>query len=192
VLLMGTLLALVASAYGVTTVLRLHQDEVSGRAELLLSARVRRSSWFLSRMLTACVGVVAILILAPAATGAAYAASSEGTRGVIAEALRFAGAGLVSASAVAVVVALAALAVAAIPRWTSLAWAALVWAGVVAWLGPLLDLPEAILRTTPFWYVPAWPVEPMDVRPVIGLVLVATALVALSVVALRRRNLPSG
>jgi ABC-2 type transport system permease protein len=192
VLLMGTLLALVASAYGITTVLRTHQDEVAGRAELLLSTRVARSAWFLSRVLTAGIGMVAILVLATAATGSAYALSSDGTRGVLAEAGRFAGAGLLSASAAAVVVAVAALIVGAWPRWTSLAWGALVWAGVVAWLGPLLDLPDAILRTSPFWYVPAWPVEAFEPLPVLALVAVAAGLVGLALVLLRRRNVPAG
>jgi ABC-2 type transport system permease protein len=137
------------------------------------------------------IGLVAILVLGTGATGLSYALSAEGTRGVGAEVTRFAGAGLLAAAAAAVVVAVAVLLVAAAPRRAAWAWGALVWSGTVAWLGPLLDLPDPVLATTPFWFVPAWPVDPFDPWPVVGLVMVASGLVGLAVIALRRRDIPA-
>jgi ABC-2 type transport system permease protein len=74
-------------------------------------------------------------------------------------------------------------------RSAPLAWALLGWVVLIGLFGPLLGLPEAAVRLSPFGWVPAVPAEELDVVPLLGLLAVAGALSLLALTAFRRRDL---
>lgn len=66
------ILALIASAYGIRTVLVLRGEEDLRRAEPVLATAVSRSRWMLSHLLVALVGSGLMLLVAAAVAGSTY------------------------------------------------------------------------------------------------------------------------
>ncbi len=67
------LAGLVAAAFGVSAVLRLHAEETAGRADPVLAGVPGRIRWGLSHMLVAVAGTAVLLAVAGVATGLGYA-----------------------------------------------------------------------------------------------------------------------
>ncbi len=177
---------MLAAAAGVQTVLRLRSEEVEGRAELLLSTPVARTSWIGATVIVAIVSVMTVTLGMGVATGAASARSSGTTDDV----LRSLGAGLAHAPAALVFVALTALLIATVPRVTvALGWGLLVIGFVLGQFGELLQVPEWLQAVSPFFHTSAAPVVDIDLVAVAVLLAVTGALLALALVALRRRDL---
>jgi ABC-2 type transport system permease protein len=188
VLVLATVLALAAAGFGVSTILRLHADETTGRGELVLSTRTSRAVWAGGRVVTAGLGSLLILVVGGVCIGASYGLS---VNDVIGKAARYGTACLIAVPATWVLIAFTVAVIGLLPRAAWLGWAALIWTGVVAELGAVLGLPAWIQRTTPFWYTPAWPAQGFEVLPIIGLLVVVVILVVTGLVGFRRRDFPA-
>ena len=135
--LLGVLVALLAMTCGIVLVLRWRAEESSGRLVNELGAGVRRRRSLLARVLVAATASVGLLALGGLLMGLIGRAQLDGGDPV-AHAL----AGTVGdAPGVLAAVALAALLVAAAPRWASLVWVPVAWSGFVVLLGGMVDLP---------------------------------------------------
>jgi ABC-2 type transport system permease protein len=99
-------------------------------------------------------------------------------------------ASLVAAPAVWLLIGLALLLVAALPRWTWVAWIGLVWCVVTGYFGAILGLPDWLLKSSPFARLPLWPAAPMEWAPVVAITALAAVAIGLGVLVLRRRDLP--
>ena len=78
------------------------------------------------------------------------------------------------------------------PRWRVLAWVVFGVSAVLAYLGPGLQLPDAVMDLVPFSAVGSVPLEDPDpVAVTVELALAALLLVA-GFVGLRRRDVPRG
>lgn len=177
------LVAILAAAAGVQAVLRLRTEEQRGATELLRPAGVSRRRWLLDGL---GIGVVSVLVvLAGFAVAAAGSLSVAGMDGHTGAALSRAAAEITAA---VVIVAVTALAVAALPRWsTALSWGAYALAVVIGLFGGLLQLPQLLMDLSPFTHVPAAGAQPWSAT--LGLLTAVALVTVLAVVAMRRRDL---
>lgn len=177
---MTGLFGLVAALWVVQSALRLHGEETAGRAEPVLATAVGRLRWAAGHLLIAFGGSVVILLLA--ATGLWLGHGRD--------AGELFAACLVRLPAVWTVGAVAVLLQGAIPRAAPAAWGVAGAVLAIGWIGPALDLPEAVLDLSPFAHLPQLPgaADPSWTGAGV-LLLLAGALVAAGLAGLRRRDL---
>ncbi|MFF4587921.1 ABC transporter permease [Streptomyces sp. NPDC001388] len=173
------MLGLIASLYVVASVLRLHGEETSGRAEPVLANAVGRLRWAAGHLLIAFGGSALIMLLA----GLGFVTGYGKEAGAIL------GACLVQLPAVWVVGGLAVLLYGVAPRLAPAAWGVAVAILLIGWIGPALDAPQAVLDLSPFAHLPKLPGGEMSRGPVGVLLGLAAVAVAGGLTALRRRDL---
>lgn len=178
-----TMIVMLAAAAGAQAALRLHEDELGGRTEGLLSAPLARWHWLLAAVAVgwACAGLV-LGATGLTTWGGLAAAGDQGA------AVRALGQALAGLPAAFVFPGLTALLVALLPR----AAVAGVWglyglAAAIGIFGALLRLPDAVRYASPFADVPTVPVT--DWTGIAVLLAVDLLLPALAIVAYRRRDL---
>ena len=76
-----------------------------------------------------------------------------------------------------------------LPRLVPVVWGVFVAALVIGEFGPLWDLPQWLMDTSPFVHSPRLPAVDATLSGLVPLTVVAAALVALGVVGWRRRDL---
>ncbi|MET9733447.1 ABC transporter permease [Streptomyces sp. NPDC006458] len=179
---MAGFFGLVAALYVVASVLRLHGEETSGRAEPLLAAPVGRTRWASGHLLIAFGGSALIMLLA----GLGLAAGHGKEAGPILAAC------LVQLPAVWTVGGLAVLLYGVLPRAATAAWAVAGAVLLLGWVGPALDMPQPVLDLSPFGHLPKLPGGEMAWGPVTALTVIAVALVGAGLAGLRRRDMRSG
>ncbi len=179
------MIALIASGYTVSTVLRLRTEEFGVRAEPVLATPVSRRRWLMSYLTVSAVGTVVVMLVAGLAIGLGSAAQlSDG-----AQILAVLGAVL---NIVPALLVLAAVAVALIgwrPKWAPLAWAGVAVSAVVGLLAETLNLPSWLRDISPFQHVPLLPAADFELLPLVLLMVVATGLAMVGLAAINRRDI---
>jgi ABC-2 type transport system permease protein len=173
------MLGLIAALYVVGSVLRLTGEETSGRAEPVLAGAVGRLRWAAGHLVIAFGGAVLILLLA----GLGYALGYGRDVGPIL------GACLAQVPAVWVIGGAAVLLHGLLPRAAVAAWGVAGAVLLLGWVGPALDVPQAVLDLSPYGHLPKLPGAAMDWPPVLLLTALAVLLTAAGVAGLRRRDL---
>ncbi|MFI8875127.1 ABC transporter permease [Streptomyces sp. NPDC055243] len=173
------MLGMVASLYVVASVLRLHGEETSQRAEPVLAGSVGRLRWAAGHLLIAFGGALLLMLVG----GAGLALGYGDDLGPIM------GACLVQVAAIWALGGLAVLLVGAFPRAAVAAWGVAGVCLAIGWLGPALDLPELVLDLSPFGHLPKLPGSAVTWGPVGALLALAAALASLGLAGLRRRDL---
>ncbi|MEV5472502.1 ABC transporter permease [Streptomyces sp. NPDC052207] len=173
------IMGLVAALYIVASVLRLNGEETSGRAEPVLANAVGRLRWAGGHLVIAFGGAALIMIL----SGLGFAVGYGKEIGPIL------GACLVQLPAIWVIGGLAVLLYGVLPQGAAAAWGVAGAALLIGWVGPALDLPQAVLDISPFGHLPKLPGGEMDWPPVLLLTALAAVLVAAGMTGLRRRDL---
>ncbi|MFD5176791.1 ABC transporter permease [Nocardia sp. NPDC058379] len=181
-----TMLAAAAAAYSVSAVLRLHEEENSGRAESVLAAAVGRVRYASSHLLFALAGPTVTLLVAGLGIGVVWGATDGDIVGKLGDALS---AVAVQLPAVWVVTAIALLLFGVVPKYASLAWAVLSAMIVVVLLGSLGTFPQWLMDLVPFVHPPKLPGAAFDIVPLGWLLLVAVVGIAVGLTAFRRRDL---
>lgn len=176
---MTGMLGLVAALYIVASVLRLHGEETSGRAEPVLANAVGRLRWAGGHLAVAFGGSALILLLA----GLGFAVGYGKEAGPIL------GACLVQVAGVWVIGGLTVLLYGVAPRVAPLAWGVAGAVLLIGWVGPALDAPRAVLDLSPFGHLPKLPGGAMEWGPVLVLLALAAALVTGGLAGLRHRDL---
>ncbi|MFI6002298.1 ABC transporter permease [Streptomyces sp. NPDC051366] len=177
---MAGMLGMVAALYIVSAVLRLSGEESGQRAEPLLANAVGRLRWAGGHLAVAFGGSALILLLAGLGLGIGH---GQGVGAAV-------GATLAQLPAVWVIGALAALLHGAAPKYAAAAWAVAGAALTLGWIGPALNLPQAVLNLSPFAHLPKLPgAEALAWAPLLVLTALAAALLAAGLTALRRRDL---
>ncbi|MFD4459313.1 ABC transporter permease [Nocardia sp. NPDC058480] len=181
-----TMLAAAAAAYSVSAVLRLHEEENSGRAETVLAAAVGRVRYASSHLLFAIGGPVVTLLAASLAIGIVWGATDGDLPGKVGESL---GAVAVQLPAVWVITAIAMLLFGALPKYAALAWGVLSAMIVIFLLGSLGSFSQWILDLVPFVHPPKLPGAAFDIAPIAYLTVFAGAGILVGLMAFRRRDL---
>ena len=178
--------ALIASAFGVTMVLRLRAEETAGHAEPVLATATSRLEWLAGHVSVALAGTLLALLAIGAGEGAAYAMTVSDPGQVP----RLIGVALAYVPAVWLVVAFAVLAVGWLPRpAAALAWAAVGYCAVVLLFADSFDLPGWVQRASPFAHTPRVPLDTLTAAPLVVAGLIAAAFMAAGHAGLRRRDI---
>ena len=181
------LTAIVVAAYATQALLRLRSEEAAGRAEPLLATAVSRTSWMGSHVAVTLFGMALLVVLAGLAAGVTYGVVIGDVGG---QAPRLVAAALAYLPAVLVVAGLVVAAFGILPhRAVAIAWTAVALFFLMAQLGPLLDLPQAVLDLSPFTHIPAVPAAELTVLPPVLLLAVAAGLFVIGLAGFRRRDL---
>jgi ABC-2 type transport system permease protein len=175
----------IAAAFGVQAALRLRGEETGMRAEPVLATGVGRIRWASSHLLIALAGTTALMLITGLAAGLSLAVAEDGFA-------RFGpvmGGALVQLPAAWVLVGIALLAFAAVPRASVAGWASLVVVLVVGEFGSLLGLSQWALDISPYAHLPRLPGGTATVTPIAWLFALAAALLAAGLVSFRQRDL---
>lgn len=176
---MISLFGMIAALYAVGSVLRPHGEETSQRAEPILANAVGRVAWAAGHLVIAFAGSALIMLL----SGLGLYVSYGRDLGPIL------GASLAQLPAIWTLAGLAVLLWGAFPKAAVAGWGVAGLCLVLGWIGPALDLPQAVLNLSPFGHLPKLPGQDMAWAPALTLVAVAAALTATGLWRLRRRDL---
>jgi ABC-2 type transport system permease protein len=175
-------MALVGAGFAIQSVLRLRSEETAVRAEPVLATAVSRWAWAGSHVAVAVTGTV--LGVAGLGVGLSHGLAV----GDLGQVPRLVAAAMALVPAVWVLVGVAVALFGLVPRLTVLAWGALAACVVIGMFGPLLQLPDALIRLTPFGHVPQVPAVAAPAAPLVVLTLVAAVLVVAGLTGFRRRD----
>lgn len=181
-------MAVTSTGFAVTSVLRLRSEEESGRAEVVLATRVRRTTWVGATVLVAGLGALLLSLLMGLGLALGYGLGMgrwDRLAGHLGGQLSYLPGVLLLA---AVAVAIAGL----LPRWSLLAWAGVAFIFFQVMLGETLRLPDWVDGISPFWHLPRFPVETFDPLPAVAELVLAAALVLLGLWGYQRRDVAAG
>ncbi|MGW6572829.1 ABC transporter permease [Streptomyces sp. NPDC054945] len=177
---MAGMFGMVAALYVVSSVLRLAGEESGQRAEPLLANAVGRLRWAGGHLAVAFGGSALILLLAGLGLGIGHGREPGAAIGAT----------LAQLPAVWLIGALAVLLHGAVPQYAAAAWAVAGGALALGWVGPALNLPQAVLNLSPFAHLPRLPgAQDLDWAPLSVLTALAVAAAAAGLAALRRRDM---
>jgi ABC-2 type transport system permease protein len=177
--------ALAVGFFAVSMVMRIHTEEVAGRAGLLLSTATARGSWASAHLGVAVVGAIAIM----AALGATMGAGLGLVGGTgLSDVGPVTATALGAVPAVLFVAGLTMLIVGVWPRLVMLAWVLMAAFAVIGELGPILGLPDRVLDLSPFAHVPRLPGDTRLTWSIGVLLAAAVVMVVLGLFGLRRRD----
>ncbi|WP_409428722.1 ABC transporter permease [Mycobacterium sp. SMC-11] len=181
-----TMLGMVAAAFAVSLVLRLHQEETATRAETLLAGALSRNRWLASHLVAALAGATFAMLAAGLVAGIVYGTAA----GDIGEQLPVAlGSAAVQLPAVWLPAAVAVALFGLVPRVAPAAWAVLTGFVALYLLGSISGLPQWVLDLEPFAHIPLVGNGTFRVVPLIVLLTIDAALIGLGLQAFRRRDL---
>lgn len=183
-----TMLGMVAGAFAVSLVLRLHQEETAARAETLLAGALSRDRWMASHLTAALAGPAIAMLAAGLVAGIVYGTAAGDIGGQLPTVLASAAVQL-PAVWLPAAVAVALFGIAA--RFAPAAWAVLIGFVALYLLGTLSGLPQWVLDLEPFAHVPLVTGGGVNPVPLILLLAVDAGLIAVGFGALRRRDLTS-
>lgn len=181
------IMALIAAAYSIRSVLKLRSEEDTLLSEHVLATAVPRPRYAWSHLLYGLVGPVLILTVSGVAAGLTHGMIIGDVGGQVPRVLA---AAIAQLPAVWVVVGVAIALFGLIPRATSLSWVVLGTSLVLGLLGEILQFPQWSLDLSPFTHIPAVPAEDFVLTPFLMLSLIATALIAAGLTGFRRRDTP--
>ena len=179
------MLALIASGFTISSVLRLRSEELATRADSILATRVSRPTWAASHVLVSAAGTTVVLGAAGAATGAGFAAMT----GEVGHVATMSAAALAMVPALWVMGGVTMLLYGVTARRSLVAWLALVAVLVVGIFGNVLDLPSWSQNVSPFQHVPAMPAESFRFLPIALLLAIAATTASVGLLALRHRDM---
>lgn len=178
--------AIAAAAFAVSAVVRLRSEETSLRVEPLLATGVKRWQLVASHLVVAVVGAAVMLLAAGAVVGLAHGARTGDTGGELARVLRGEFGQL---PAVLLLIGAAVALIGLLPRFTLVAWALVAVALLIAQLGAVFQLSQAVMNLSPFTHVPRALGQTPSAVAVSWLLGIAVVLVAAGVVGFRRRDI---
>jgi ABC-2 type transport system permease protein len=177
-------MAVVSTAFAVSSVLRLRSEEEAGRAEVVLATEVSRSSWVVATLCVTCVGSLALSLMMGLGLAFGYGLGMGEWDDFVAQLggqLSYLPGVLVLAAAAIAVVGLA-------PRASLAAWALVAFVFFQVMLGETLRLPDGIDGISPFWHLPGLPVDSFSPWPAVTELAIAASLVLVGLRGYRRRD----
>jgi ABC-2 type transport system permease protein len=169
------ILALIASGFTISSVLRARGEEEGLRVEPLLATALSRQRWWVGHVSVTVVGTVVVLV----AGGLGLGLGNALVTGDVGAVTRLSAPMLAQAAPVLVLGSVAQLLYGLVPRWAQATWVLLVLCFVVMLFGELLRLPQWLRDLSPFDHLALVPAEDFRWAPVlvVGAIALATSLV---------------
>jgi ABC-2 type transport system permease protein len=187
VAMVNSIMTLLSTIPVITVALFLKKEEDSGRVDTVFSRPVARTAGFMSYIRLSFV--LSILLQTSIALGLFASASAVMTDKI--ETAFFFKSALVYLPAVWFMEGLAVLIAGAIPKLSQLAYVYLAFSFLIIFIGRVLDLPEALKKLSPFYYIPRLPEEAIKPLPLVVLSILACGMMIAGLVLYRRRDLAS-
>ncbi|SEF13210.1 ABC transporter permease [Jiangella alba] len=179
------MMALLAAAYGLTSMLRLRAEETSGRAEPILATAVSRTRFAASHLIVALGGSLLIMLVGGLGLGITGAITLD-DGSMVGKLLGTALAHVVGVwLVVAIVVALFGWA----PQLVHLGWVVLTFGVVVGVLGGFFQFPDWVTKISPFDAASTLPGGDLNTAAVVIMGVLAVALTWIGLLGFRRRDL---
>ncbi|MFI1911710.1 ABC transporter permease [Nocardia sp. NPDC020380] len=175
-----------AAAYAVSAALRLHAEESSDRAEIVLTGAVSRIRWAASHLSFALLGSALAMAVTGLLAGLLYGRAAGDVPGKLSETM---GAAMVQLPAVWFFPAATLLLFGLLPRWTTVAWGVLSAAIAVYLLGSISGCPQWFRDLDPFEHAPHIPGSAFTATPLIVLLIIDAILIAAGLIGFRGRDL---
>jgi ABC-2 type transport system permease protein len=182
---MVLMVALTATGYTVSTVLRLRSEEVAVRAEPVLATAVGRRTWAMSYLVVSLVGTIVVMMVAGLAIGIGTAAQLGDTGNV----LPVLGASLSMVPALSVLGAVTIAIIGWRPKWSQLAWVGVAVSAIAGLLAETLNLPQWLRNVSPFEHVPSYPAASFELLPLAVISLVAVVVAVAGLAGIARRDI---
>lgn len=177
--------ALLATAFGVASVLRARGEETSGRAEPVLATATSRPAWLASHVIIALYGSAVALVGAGFGAGLAYGLSIDDPS----QTPRLMAVALVYVPAMWAVIGLAVLGFGWLPRAAAaVAWVAVGYCTIIALFADSFDLPAWSQDASPFEQTPGAPLESVTATPLLLIGAVVVVLLMAGFTGFRRRD----
>jgi ABC-2 type transport system permease protein len=180
-----TMLGMMAAAFAISLILRLHQEEAGQRAETLLSGAVSRTRWLSGHLVLALVGSAVAIVIAGVVAGLTYGVAADDIGGKLA---MVAGTAMAQLPAVWLAAAVAVALFGLAPRFTPVAWGVLVGFVALYLIGELSGFPQWVLDLEPFAHIPLVSRDTFTAVPLLALLAIDAGLIALGVAGFRRRD----
>jgi ABC-2 type transport system permease protein len=174
------LMSIAVSVPAVLTVMKIRSEEKRGRLDQIFGRAVPRLKLYGAFIVVAIMESVVMEFLLAAGLAAA------GGELALPALLK---AGFSYLPATWVMTGVAVLLVGAVPKLSALVWAALGYSFVALYMGRVMDVPELIVKITPFGSIPQLPVQEFTAVPLIALTVTAAALAALGLWRFRERDI---
>jgi ABC-2 type transport system permease protein len=179
------MLAMMSSAFAITSAQRPRHDEAGGRVEVLLATGLSRTRWLAAQVLLTTAAGALVVLLGGLGLGVGYALTAEDGGAVG----RYLLATLTHLAPVLVLSGLATLAYGARARWAGLAWLGLLLAVVVLLFGTVFRMPEWLQDLSPFHHLALVPAEAFRWAPFVALMACALVLTAAGTALFTRRDI---
>lgn len=180
-----TVIALLASGFTISAVLRPHSEESRDRAGLLLAAPLGKVRWVFNHLLIAFAATVFIIALVGVGLGVGFAVAT-GDSGQIS---RLTAAAIAQTPAMWLTGSLVVLLYGLSSRLSPVAWGLLATFVLIWTLASFGDIPNWIVDLSPFSHTPAVPAVPLDLTPLLVMTALSAALTASGLALWRRRDL---
>jgi ABC-2 type transport system permease protein len=180
------IIALVATAYAIRSVLKLKTEEDALRAEHVLATATPRHRYAWSHLVYGLVGPVVILAFAGTLAGVTYGSIVGDIAG---ETPRVLAAAMSQLPAVWVITGASMALYGVSPHLASLSWGVLAFCLILGQLGAILQFPQWSLNLSPFSHIPMIPAEDFVVAPFAILVGLAVLLIGVGLTAFRQRDI---
>lgn len=174
------------SGFAVQSLQRLHTEETTGHAELILSTAIGRYRWMLSHVCCTVAGVVVLLVVGGVAAMLSYGMAMNLP---VSHTWHILGATLTYIPAVLVVGGVSVMLFGILPRLhIGLSWGMFCICIGLLQLGSLLQLPQWVMNVSPFTHTPSAPAEPVTLVPLIIMTLLAIVFGVVGLYGFRRRD----
>ena len=182
---LSVMMALIAAIPVVTVINHLRVEERRGRLELVYSTASSKIIALVGYTLIAVVCALFMQLLSASGMwlGAYVTMSDPIAFGV------FMRAALNAVPSMLVFAGLAVLVVGLAPRVFPVVWLYLVYAFYVDYVGGMLDVPDYLVKLSPFGSTARYPIEAVKPLPLVLLLLVFVAMSAIGIAAYRRRDI---
>ncbi|HEX7460933.1 MAG TPA: ABC transporter permease [Dermatophilaceae bacterium] len=178
-------MATVGTIHSVQAMLRLRSEETETRVEQVLGTAVTRTRLMASHLVHALASPPILMTAVGLSAGGAYAASVHDAS----KAWAVLGGALVLVPAMWVFSGVTMALIGMAPERSVLAWGVLAACGFLGQLGPILQLPDMVLRISPFANVPKFPGTDLDIVPLAALSVIAIALTTAGIRGFQRRDI---
>lgn len=180
-----TVIALLASGFTISAVLRPHSEESGDRAGILLAAPLGKVRWVLDHLLIAFAATALIIALVGAGLGIGFAVAT----GDSSQIARLTAAGLAQTPAMWLTGSLVLLLFGVSSRLSPVAWGLLAIFVLIWTLQSFGNLPQWIIDLSPFSHTPLVPAVPYDPIPLVIMTGLSLVISALGLTLWRRRDL---